>query len=406
MGHSSQRARAYHRRALPFSPEDLALTALVRILPRSRYRLAAQNDSRFQGFAANTTRIAYRQQGATPAFLLFSGPGQDSRAAAIAAAAFAQATWRPNAIQRRVSPGVVVVHVAPATQLPPAGPVEGAAVPAAVWTVDSETGHVETRANPPGSPPAGELKRAASALMRGAHAPSLGELDTAERGVMHVRTVGVPAFFTGAVSICLILVALRYGMGGVFSLFALPVLIATGDFSAIGQAAVSVLILAGILLGFGLLFNVRNLAFRTPGFSSPVPRTRNLAWGGFAAVMVALVVLQQGVFPATFATRGVNSHDEQFQHVSATIDDDGGEVYVGVSGELMVDLSGWPSAEWPGVQFRTSNPSVLSLDASPSQSGRPVARFGAHATGAARVDATSKDGRYTYQLRVNVFSTS
>ncbi len=45
------------RRALPFTVEDLALTALVRILPRSRYRLAAQNDARFQSFAGNTTRI-------------------------------------------------------------------------------------------------------------------------------------------------------------------------------------------------------------------------------------------------------------------------------------------------------------------------------------------------------------
>jgi len=406
MGHSSQRAQAYHRRAVPFSTEDLALSALVRILPRSRYRLAAQSDSRFQGFAANTTRIAYRQQGATPAFLLFSGPGQDPRAAAAAAAVFAEATWRPNAVQRRVSPGVVAVHVAPASQLAAAGPIEGTAVPSAVWTVDSETGRVEIRGKPPGSPPPGEIKRAASALMSGARVPSLGELDSAERTVMQVRTIGVPGFFTGAVSICLILVALRFGMGGVFSLFALPVLIAAGDFGAIAQAAVSILILAGILLGFGLLFNVRNLAFRTPGFSSPVPRTRNLAWGGFAAVMVALVVAQQGVFPSTLATRGVNSHDEQFQHVTATIDDDGGEVYVGVTGDLTVDLSAWPATEWPGVQFKTSNPSVLSLDSSPSPSGAPIAKFGAHETGAARVDATSQDGRYTYQLRVNVFSTS
>ena len=397
---------SYHRRALPFSTEDLALTALVRILPRSRYRLAAQNDSRFQSFAANTNRIAYRQQGATPAFLLFSGPGQDPRAAATAAAAYAQATWRPNAIQRRVRPGVVVVQVAPAAQLVEAGPVLGAAVPATVWTVDSETGKVETKGSPPGAPPAGEVKRAAGALMRGAPAPSLGELDTAERGVMQVRTVGVPAFFTGAVSICLILVALRFGLGGVFSLFALPALIGSGDFSAIAEAAVSVLILAGILLGFGLLFNVRNLAFRTPGFSSPVPRTRNLAWGGFAAVMVALVVAQQGVFTARLDTHGVNSRNAEYQRVTATVDDDGSEVYVGTGGELTVDLGAWPANEWPGVQFKTSNPSVLSLDSSPAPSGPPVAKFGAHDTGAARVDATSQDGRYTFQVRVNVFTTS
>jgi hypothetical protein len=46
---------------LAFTVEDLARTALVRILPRSRYRLAAQGDARFASFASNTTRIAYRQ---------------------------------------------------------------------------------------------------------------------------------------------------------------------------------------------------------------------------------------------------------------------------------------------------------------------------------------------------------
>jgi hypothetical protein len=77
---------------LPFSAEDLARTALVRILPRSRYRLAAQTDARFQSFAANATRIAYRQQGATPSFLLFSGPGQNPHSAAMAAASWGEQT--------------------------------------------------------------------------------------------------------------------------------------------------------------------------------------------------------------------------------------------------------------------------------------------------------------------------
>src|SRR5438094_9709772 len=34
-------APTYHRRALPFTVDELALSALVRILPRRRYRLAA-----------------------------------------------------------------------------------------------------------------------------------------------------------------------------------------------------------------------------------------------------------------------------------------------------------------------------------------------------------------------------
>lgn len=87
---------------MAFTVEDFARAALIRFLPRSRYRLAAQSDSRFQSFASNTARIAYRQQGATPALLLFSGPGQDAGAAATAAAAWAEANWRPNAVQRKV----------------------------------------------------------------------------------------------------------------------------------------------------------------------------------------------------------------------------------------------------------------------------------------------------------------
>lgn len=158
--------------------------ALVRILPRGRYRLAAQTDSRFASFASNTARIAYRQHGATPAFLLFSGPDQDPRAAATAAAAWAEVNWRPNAVQRKVRQGVVVVQVAPTHELTNAGMVAGTAVPAAVWTVDSETGKVVVAGNPPGSPSGDEVKRAAAALTRGLPAPSWGELDTAERALL------------------------------------------------------------------------------------------------------------------------------------------------------------------------------------------------------------------------------
>ena len=336
--------------------------------------------------------------GATPAFLLFSGPGQDPQAAALAAATLAEAGWRPNAIQRKVRPGVVVVHVAPPSQLAPAGPVAGAAVPSAVWTVDPATGRVESAGKPPGSPAPSDLKKAAEGLVRGAAPPSLGELDIAERNVMQVRTIGAPRIFTGAVSICLVLVALGFGLRGVYSLFALPTLLATGDLATIGAATVSVLILAGIVLGLGIVFNIRNLAFRTPGFSSLEPRTRNLTWGAYAGVMVGLLVAQQGVFPTLLSTRNAGAGQANYLHVSATVDDDGSVL---VGGELTVDLSGWPSTEWPGVGFKTSNPSVLSLESSLT-SGRPIAKFTAHQTGVSRVDATSADGRYTFQLRVDV----
>ncbi|HEY0830716.1 MAG TPA: hypothetical protein VGE99_06200 [Candidatus Dormibacteraeota bacterium] len=389
---------------MPFDVEDLARTSLVRILPRSRYRLAAQTDSRFQSFAGNTTRIAYRQQGTTPAFLLFSGPGQNPHAAAMAAATWAEANWRPNAIQRRVKPGVVVVHVAPGNQLTPGGPVPGGAVPAAIWTVDSATGKVETAGKPPGSPSGGEIKSAAEMLLKGRPVPSLGELDLAERNVMQIRSVGVPRVVGGVVSICLILVGLRYGVGGLFGLFALPGAIAAGNMAEAGSLLVSVLILAGILLGIGVVLNIGNLAFRAPGFSSPVPRTRNLTWGGYVLVLACLIVAQ-GAMPSVQNPTNVGGASTQYMQVTATTSDDGSATFVTAGGELTVDLSGWPSTEWPGVQFKTSNPSVLSLDTTLGTNGtggKPIAKFTAHQAGASRVDAASADGRFTFQLRVEV----
>src|SRR5438445_13837745 len=105
----------------------------------------------------------------------------------MAAATWAEANWRPNAIQRRVRPGVVVVHVAPANQLTPAGQVAGTAVPAAIWTVDSESGRVAVASTPPGAPPGGEMKRAATARLTGAPTPSRGGLDLAERSRIERR---------------------------------------------------------------------------------------------------------------------------------------------------------------------------------------------------------------------------
>jgi hypothetical protein len=398
---------------LAFTVEDLARTALVRILPRSRYRLAAQGDARFASFAPSTSRIAYRQQGATPSFLLFSGPGQDPRAAATAAATWAEANWRPNAVQRKVRPGVVVVQVAPAGEMTAAGPVEGTAVPAAIWTVDSMSGRVEVAGNPPGSPSGGEVRRAAVALAQGLPAPSLGELDLAERSLMQTRTIAMPQVLGGAMGILLVIFALRYGIGGLFSLLALPAIFgAAGNVGSLSSSTVllyggfliNVLMLAGILFGLAVYFNVRNLAFSLPGFSSSVPRTRNLAWGGYAAIMIVFALVLDVALPAAERSFVRNTPAGQITHVTATVDDDGSETAVAVNGDLTVDLSAWPSSEWSAVQFKTSNPSVLTLDAPPAQTGPPVARFTAHQIGTARVDAASADGRYTYQLRVTVIA--
>jgi hypothetical protein len=378
----------------------------VRILPRSRYRLAGQSDARFASFVGNTTRIAYRQQGPTPAFLLFSGPGQNAHAAALAAASWAEANWRPNAIQRRVRPGVVVVHVAPGNQLTPAGPVAGAMVPAAVWTVDSATGRVETTGNPPGSPSGSVMRQAADALMRGAPAPSLGELDLAEKGVMQLRTTSMPRAFGGLLGLALLYLAFRYGMAGLLGLLVLPELLSgsiSGDRLLLALAfGADVLLLAGIVLGGALVFNFRNAAARVPGFSSFNSSTRNLTWAGYVAVMVALVVVQEAVVPGLEHRTQVTASQGSFTHVTVTVADDGSETYVDMNGDLTVDLSGWPASEWAGVTFKTSNPSVLSLDATPATGAAPKARFGAHETGAARVDASSADGRYSFQIRVDV----
>ena len=398
---------------MAFSVEDLARTALVRILPRSRYRLAAPTDARFASFAGNSARIAYRQQGATPAFLIFSGPGQDPRAAATAAAAWAEANWRPNAIQRRVRPGVVVVQVAPAGELTTPGLVASTAVPAAIWTVDSETGRVDTAGQPPGSPSGAEVRRAGAALAQGLPAPSLGELDHAEREIMQTRTVAMPQALGGLVGILLVIFALRYGFGALISLEVLgaalgsPETLATmpgGKLVIYGAFFVNVLILVGILLGLGVLFNISNLGFRLPGFSSPVPRTRTMTWVGYAAAMILLAVVLDGVIPGIERAGVKNAAQNQYAHVTVTATDDGGESFAIVGGDLTVDLSSWPSSEWAGVSFKTSNPSILSLDQVPSAGASPLAVFTAHQVGTSRVDAASADGRYTFQVRVNVIS--
>jgi hypothetical protein len=394
-----------------FSVEDLARTALVRILPRSRYRLAAPTDSRFASFAGNSARIAYRQQGATPAFLIFSGPGDDPRAAATAAAAWAEANWRPNAIQRRVNPGVVVVQVATAGELTTPGLVAATAVPAAIWTVDSESGRTDTAGQPPGSPSGGEVKRAGASLAQGLPAPSLGELDHAEREIMQMRTRAMPQGVGGILGIVLILFALRYGFGVLTSIFSLasalqsPQVVGNRPGGALvlyGELVANLLILVGILVGLGVLFNIGNLAARLPGFSSPASRTRTMTWVGYAAVMVVLAVMINFVLPGAAQTAAINGPQDPFGQGTVTATDDGSQAFLAVGGGLTVDLSSWPSSEWAGVTFKTSNPSILTLDQAPSASAAPVAVFAAQQVGTARVDAASADGRYTFELRVNV----
>jgi hypothetical protein len=252
----------------------------------------------------------------------------------------------------------------------------------------------------------GEIRRAASALMSGLPAPSLGELDLAEREMLRPRSISMPPVLTGAISICLILFAVRYGVAALFGAIGWSGVISAGAVSGLALAGLTAdaVLLAGIVLGLGILFNVRNLAYRTPGFSSFSPSVRTATWVGYFAVMVALVVVTDVVLPSLSRSTTAAVERSQLMQVTATVDDDGSDSAVAVGGTLSVDLSGWPKSEWSDVRFTTSNPSVLSLDATPTADAAPVARFSGRAPGAARVDAASADGRYTYQLRVSVVS--
>jgi hypothetical protein len=57
------------------------------------------------------------------------------------------------------------------------------------------------------------------------------------------------------------------------------------------------------------------------------------------------------------------------------------------------------------VTFKSSNPSVLELVSTPSAGAAPIAKFSARQAGVARVDASSSDGTYTFELRVDVGET-
>jgi hypothetical protein len=223
----------------------------------------------------------------------------------------------------------------------------------------------------------------------------------AERGVMQLRTVGMPPALNYGLRILLFLFALRYGLGGVFSLLALPSLVDKGAWNLTTlHIGLSVLLLAAIVFGGAMLFNFRNMAFSTPGFSSAVPAVRNMTWGAYVVAVIGLAVVYDGVLPQLERQSLASTTSGDYSHVQAGLSDDGGEIYVYAGGALTVDLSGWPASQWSNVEFKSSNPSVLSLDA--AQSGKPVATFTAHAPGVARVLATSADGSYSFEVQVDV----
>jgi hypothetical protein len=123
----------------PDATDDLARAALLRIVP-SGYRLIDEHDERFTGIREKFVRLALKHLGGKPSLVGFVDAGVDAQEAARAAAAWAAQNLTPSAIQRRVDPGVLVIAVNGAAT---AGPVPGAAVSSAVWTVAPD-GRVET----------------------------------------------------------------------------------------------------------------------------------------------------------------------------------------------------------------------------------------------------------------------
>lgn len=195
--------------ALPYSTDDLARAALLRIVPGG-YRLIDDNDPRFTGIRDRFVRLALKHLGGKPSLVGFVDPDVDASAAALALADWATRNLTPNAVQRRVQPGVLVVVVGagPGTA---SGPVEGAAVPAAVWTVGPGA-RVEARGRPPGTPSPGLVRDVVARLERGEPAPGIGQVDYVERNLMYGRGGRARAAGLSGTAIILIILGVFFGL--------------------------------------------------------------------------------------------------------------------------------------------------------------------------------------------------
>jgi hypothetical protein len=189
---------------MAYSADDLALAALLRIVPGG-YRLVDASDQRFVGVRDRFVRLAMRHVGPRPSLVGFCGPDQDPRAAAAAAAGWASPNLVPTAIQRRVEPGVVVVALHPPAGVA-AGRVAGSPVRTAIWTV--RDGRARTPARPPGSPSPRLLRQAVASLERGEPPPSIGTIDVAERALMYGRGTRRGFTFGGGAGIIVVLLVL------------------------------------------------------------------------------------------------------------------------------------------------------------------------------------------------------
>jgi hypothetical protein len=273
---------------MPLDADDVARTALADLVPRQHYRLAGLTDARFAAFAGDVVRVAFQHLGPRPSLVLFSGPGQRPEEAARRAAEWAAASWQPTAIQRRVAPSVVVVQVADRSELAPAGPVEGAAVPAMIWTVDRDRGTVEAPAGLPGGPRAGSVRRAVGDLMAGRPAVPIGVLGAAERELMKGGSRALSgAVVPGIVGLVLVLVGIRLALNVLGDV--------TGQhWSALPRDAI---LLLGVIGAGLLLSDYGGLRARLPGFSSRRRWVALLSWAGYVAAVVVVAAVAGFVVP-------------------------------------------------------------------------------------------------------------
>jgi hypothetical protein len=190
--------------------EALSRAVLLGVIPTG-FRLIDRDDPRLQAVTPLVVRLAMRHLGPKPCLIAFTGPEQDSRAAAHAAVAYAAQNFVPTAIQRSVSPGVLVVAVTREPQPPSRWTAPGTRVMAAIWTVEQQSGRVRAAGRPPGAPAGGLPPRAAAALARGVEAPPIGRLDVAERELMVGRRRVRGPVISGGGAVLLVILLLLFG---------------------------------------------------------------------------------------------------------------------------------------------------------------------------------------------------
>lgn len=372
------------QRVTPYTADDLALTALLRIVPTG-YRLIDVGDTRFGGVREKFVRLALRHVGPRPSLVGFVEPDADAAAAARAAADWAAQNLVPNAIQRRVTPSVLVV--APLSQAA-AGPVADTPVRASVLVVDE--GARVRGGTPPGCPSPQVIRDAAARLERGEPAPSIGSIDVAERTLMYGR--GRRGFYDSPV---LTIVGVLAVLGLLSRVPRLLIELRTGGLP--GQlVAADALFALGLVAVAGLAFNIGGLREQAPGFNSPSQRIAVGSWVGLLIVVVAgSYALQTMVSLPAANGRGGTGGTCTTNCVPITADDNGKTI--NVSQDVGIDLR-LPGTSCP----RNSDPQVLDFrGCSPNGSGITAA-YDAVGPGTAVLSRPVTGGEPTFSVTIVV----